>query len=65
MPQKKPKLVEYNRKNILDEARKLFLAGGVEKTSMDEIASAAECSKATIYAYFKSKEEIYYSIVLE
>lgn len=65
MPQKKPKLIEYNRKNILDAARKLFLAGGVEKTSVDEIAAAAECSKATIYAYFKNKEEIYYSIVLE
>ncbi|MDE5858943.1 MAG: TetR/AcrR family transcriptional regulator [Oscillospiraceae bacterium] len=65
MPAKKQKLIEYNRSNILDAARKLFLAGGLEKTSVDEIAKAADCSKATIYAYFKSKEDIYYSIVLE
>lgn len=61
----KQKLVEYNKSSILDASRKLFLKYGVEKTSMDDIALNAECSKATIYVYFKNKEDIYYHITSE
>lgn len=61
----KQKLVEYNRSSILDASRKLFLKYGVEKTSMDDIAFNAECSKATVYVYFKNKEDIYYHITAE
>lgn len=63
MPKKK--LVEYNKNSILDASRKLFLKRGVDKTSMDDIALAAECSKATVYVYFKNKEDIYYHITAE
>ena len=62
---KREKLTEFNRRNILDAARDLFLHNGIEKTSVDKIAQTADCSKATIYVYFKSKEDIYYHIVLE
>ena len=65
MSTRKQKLIEYNRSIILDAAKKLFLEKGSDKTSMDDIAGAAECSKATIYAYFTSKDDIYYHIVLE
>lgn len=61
----KQKLIEYNRSSILDASKKLFLAYGVEKTSMDDIAAEAECSKATVYVYFKSKEEIFYTAAAE
>lgn len=63
MPKKK--LVEYNRTGILDASRKLFLKNGIEKTSMDDIALAAQCSKATVYVYFKNKEDIFYHIAAE
>lgn len=59
------KLVEYNQSNILDAAKRLFQANGISGTSVDEIARTAECSKATIYVYFKNKDDIYYHIVLE
>lgn len=65
MGEKKQKLIEFNKKNILDAARKLFRKNGIAETTMDDIAYSAECSKATIYVYFKSKEDIYYHIVLE
>lgn len=65
MRTKKRRLIEYNQTNILDAARKLFQKNGVSKTTVDEIARDADCSKATIYVYFKNKNDIYYHIVLE
>lgn len=65
MASKKQKIIDYNRGVILDAARKLFLTGGLENVSADEIAAAADCSKATVYAYFRSKEEIYYTVAAE
>jgi len=62
---KKEKLIEYNRNNILSAASELFRANGLSKTTVDEIAHAADCSKATIYVYFKNKDDIYFHIVLE
>ena len=65
MKGKKTKLIEYNKRTILEAARNLFHEDGITKTTMDDIARNAECSKATVYAYFISKEDIYYHIVLE
>jgi len=62
---KKERLSEFNQKNIIDAAKKLFIANGIFHTSMDEISREAEYSKSTIYVYFKSKEEIYNYIILE
>ncbi len=60
---KKEALEQFNRDNILGAAKELFESKGVEKTTMDDIAALADYSKSTIYVYFKSKEEIYNSIV--
>ncbi len=38
---------------------KLFSEKGYEQTSMEEIAREAEIGKATIYGYFKNKQEIF------
>jgi TetR/AcrR family transcriptional regulator len=46
------------RRSILDTARALFVENGVESTTMQEIADAAELSKAAIYLYFKDKAEL-------
>ena len=48
--------VHQNR--IADQAEKLFAGMGIERTSMDDIAKAAGYSKATLYVYFKNKEDI-------
>ncbi len=50
---------------ILAEARKLFAAKGVENTSMDDIAAAAEYTRRTLYAYFKSRDEICLRVLME
>lgn len=65
MRSKKQKLIEFNKANILGAARRLYAANGTARTTVDEIAKEADCSKATIYVYFQNKEDIYYHIVLE
>lgn len=44
---------------ILDAARELFLRDGFSATSMDAVAKVAGVSKATVYAHFSSKEELF------
>ncbi|MCB2230323.1 TetR/AcrR family transcriptional regulator [bacterium] len=41
---------------ILDAASQVIMDKGIERATMDEIASAAELGKATIYNYFVSKQ---------
>jgi AcrR family transcriptional regulator len=60
---KKEALEQFNRDNILTAAAELFSAKGVDKTTMDDIALQADYSKSTIYVYFKSKDDIYNSIL--
>jgi AcrR family transcriptional regulator len=49
---------ETRRQAMLAAAAKLFKEQGFAKTSMEEIAAAAELSVATAYNYFKTKGEI-------
>jgi AcrR family transcriptional regulator len=55
-------LAKFHRDNIVKVAEALFASNGVSKTTMDDIAKTADYSKATVYAYFKSKDEICESI---
>ena len=65
MNTKNEKRIAFNKMNIQDAAGKLFKEKGITGTTVDDIAREAQYSKATIYVYFKSKEDIYYSIVFE
>jgi AcrR family transcriptional regulator len=47
---------------IMDAAKKVFSAKGFSGTTMEEIAQAAELSPATLYLYFKNKNELYASL---
>ncbi|MBE6023328.1 MAG: TetR/AcrR family transcriptional regulator [Cellulosilyticum sp.] len=62
---KKEALSLFHRQNILKASESLFLEKGFVKTTMDDIAKAAHYSKATLYVYFKSKEEILNHLTLE
>jgi len=53
------------RRQILEGARRIFLAEGFDAASMNVIAKAAGVSKGTLYVYFKSKEELFEAIVEE
>ncbi|HEX8963349.1 MAG TPA: TetR/AcrR family transcriptional regulator [Rhodocyclaceae bacterium] len=50
---------DQKRQHILDTAYRLFRSNGFEKTTMSEITAAAGGSKATVYNYFPSKEELF------
>jgi len=50
---------------IKKNARFLFQKQGFEATRMEDIAGCAEISKATIYRYFKSKNDLFYDIMQE
>ncbi len=47
------------RARILDGALKMFLAYGFSRTTMDDIARAAELSRPALYLVFKNKTDIY------
>ena len=44
---------------ILDSALELFRQYGYRRTSMEDIAQAANVAKGTLYIYFKSKDELF------
>ncbi|ETX04423.1 TetR/AcrR family transcriptional regulator [Candidatus Entotheonella palauensis] len=52
-----------NRQRILDEAAHLFAAKGFPRATIVELAKACQCSKALLYHYFASKEEILYALL--
>jgi AcrR family transcriptional regulator len=63
--ERKQREIERRRKLILNTATDLFLRNGFARVTLDDIASAIEFSKGTIYNHFGSKEEIYASVLLD
>jgi len=55
---------EQRRNDIISAAQKLFASKGYENVSMDDIANEIKLGKATLYRYFKSKESLYFAVVL-
>lgn len=55
----KEKIVLFHRENIIKAADELFQEFGLENTTMNMIAKLSNYSTATIYVYFKNKEEIF------
>ncbi len=51
------------RATIIEAAKPLFARFAFKKTSVDELARAAGVSKATLYAYFDSKEALFAAVV--
>src|SRR5665647_140284 len=50
------------RDRIVEAATLMFLEDGYEKTSIRNIADKIEYSPATIYLYFKDKDELFFAI---
>lgn len=50
------------RERIIDAAMHMFLEDGYAKTSIRNIAEAIEYSPATIYLYYKDKDELLYEV---
>ena len=58
MPKVVPEYKEIARNKIVMAAVKVFSKKGYHGSTMDEIAKEVGVSKATLYTYFKSKEDI-------
>jgi AcrR family transcriptional regulator len=56
--ERKAREKEELKQEILDAARELFVREGYESVSMRKIADKIEYSPASIYTYFKDKDEI-------
>ncbi|MBE7426621.1 MAG: TetR/AcrR family transcriptional regulator [Ideonella sp.] len=54
---------EAKREAILDTAAQVFMELGYGRTSMSEIAARLGGSKATLYSYFPSKEQLFFEVV--
>jgi len=54
-----------HREEILSAAEKVFAAKGFFPTTMSDIARQAEFGTGTLYKYFKSKEELYFTLIDE
>ena len=54
---------EEVRIHIVGIARRIFSRYGFRKTTMEKIASTSQMGKSSIYYYFKSKEEIFRTVV--
>ncbi|MEO9191125.1 MAG: TetR/AcrR family transcriptional regulator [Acetobacteraceae bacterium] len=61
----RPETESPKRQAVLDAAADLFIAQGYGAVSMDTIARAANVSKATLYAYFRSKDQLFATIITE
>nr|WP_298686733.1 TetR/AcrR family transcriptional regulator [uncultured Dongia sp.] len=48
---------------VMEAGSKLFTEQGFGAVSMDQVAKAAGVSKATVYAHFQSKEQLFVAIV--
>jgi len=53
---------EARKEQILAAARSLLFKKGIQATSINQIARKAELGVGTIYFYYQSKEEIFYSL---
>ena len=52
------------KKKTLEAAIKLFAKQGYNGTSTLQIAKVAGVSQATVFKYFKTKEDLLYSIIV-
>ncbi|WP_425050897.1 TetR/AcrR family transcriptional regulator [Psychromarinibacter sp. S121] len=56
--------IKHGRKfdQVVEGAREIFLSAGFEGASVDDIARAAQVSKATLYSYFPDKRRLFMEV---
>ena len=57
----KPK--DNSKDQILEAAMKVFVKNGYAQTRMEDIAEVAGLSKGAIYHHYKSKKELFLSLI--
>lgn len=53
------------KKQIMEEAKKLFAKKGYHPVTVDEVAQSCDVAKGTLYLYFESKAELFIDIFVE
>jgi len=61
-PMTKPSPKALRRERIIESALAIFAEKGFQEATISEISRAAGVSDATVYEYFKSKEELLFAI---
>lgn len=56
-------MASRTRERLIDVARQLFLRQGIDKTTMNDIATASDRGRRTIYTYFRTKNDIFEAVV--
>lgn len=56
---------EAKRKKIIEVATKLFKERDIHSVKLDEIAQIVGISKSSIYTYYKSKDDLFYSCLTD
>lgn len=55
---------DWTKRAVLDAAKRVFFQKGYLNTTINEIATKARVSNGTIYLYFKSKDDLYLSLMM-
>jgi TetR/AcrR family transcriptional regulator len=63
--ERKAREKERRRNTILAAAKRLILKHGVEGMSMNQLAESTELNKATLYLYFRDKDDLIDAVVYE
>lgn len=53
---------ELTRQRIIDAAREVFLQRGVNKSSLEHIATQADVTRGAVYWHFKDKTELFHAL---
>ncbi len=56
-------MVLKTRDRLIEVARQLFARKGIENTTMNDIASASDKGRRTIYTYFRNKRDIFNAVI--
>lgn len=60
---KRENKVKQKREKLIEAASMLFSEKNFHEVMMEDVAKAASVAKGTVYNYFESKEELYFSIM--
>ncbi len=61
----RPPRAENQRERIMQQAAKLFGRSGFDAASLNDLAEEAGISKAGIYHYFKTKQDVYDALIVQ
>ncbi len=56
-------MASRTRERLIDVARQLFVRQGIDNVTMNDIATASDRGRRTVYTYFRTKSDIFQAVV--